>query len=343
MRRMNRRFNRTTICLLIVILLALLAAPQAMAKTFNWRLQSVWTTKTTTKYLNEFAENVKKATDGQVLIKVYTANQLVKVKSTLGAVQSGAIEMACGSGLYNASIIPEGNIEAGLPFSWRNWSELSELWSKYGLREKVREAYAEKGLFFLALQSAGDYTIMTTKPVRKVKDFDGLKIRTYGLVANILKRYGVAPVAIPGAEQYIALQRGTADGTVFPAFVLDAYKLREVIKYVILPSVIDPPTTNIYVNMKAWQSLGPDLQEKIESVAQLHTVAYDRELKQAMRDPAIENFKKQGGEVITLPESEIAKLRQAAYEEWEILGQTNPRMKEMIQIVYQYMEDKGLR
>lgn len=342
MKRINRKFSGVIGYFLVGLFVYVLVGSQAHAKTFRWRLQSVWSTKTTTKYLKRFADNVKKATDGQVLIKVYTANQLVKIKSTLGAVQKGAVEMGCGSGFYNATIIPEGNIEGGLPYAWRNFAELWQVWSMYGMRELVREAYAEKGLFHLTLQSAGDYTIMTTKPVHKLEDFAGMKIRTWGSPAKVLKQFGASPTMIPGAEQYIALQRGTIDGTVYPAFVLDVYKLREVVKYVIVPSIIDPPTTNIYVNMKAWQSLPEDLQHKIEQVAQLHTVAYSRDLL-ALREKAIENLKKQGGKVLVLPDSELQKLRQAAFDEWEVLAEKNPRSRKMIDIMNRFIADKGLK
>jgi len=68
----------------------------------------------------------------------------------------------------------------------------------------------------------------------------------------------------------VALQRGTVDGTIYPVFVLDAYKLKEVIRYVILPSVISPPTTDIYMNLELWNKLSPELQDALERASTQH-------------------------------------------------------------------------
>jgi len=313
----------------------------AGAKTYRWRLQSVWATTLTQGYLQKFADSAKELTNGQMNIKVYSANQLVKIRATREAVQTGAIEIASEAGPYLARIIPEAEVEFGLPFSYRTFAEARELWTKYGLREKVREAYAEKGLFLLTINPAGEYALMTTKPVNKLEDLKGMKIRTWSITARILKRFGASPTMVPGAEQYTALMRGTVDGTVYPIHVLDSYKLKEVIKYVIKPSVISPPMSNIYVNLEAWKSLPADLQKKVIKASVLHAKDWQRD---SVNDgaKAVENLKKLGGNVLTLPDSEVAKLRKVVFEEWDKLGEKSPRTKECVDIVKKFMKDKGM-
>jgi len=332
------------VAILAAISIFLAFTPQkAMAQqTFNWRLQSVWRTPATQDGLKLFAENVGKATNGRVKIKVYAANELVKIKATRGAVQSGAIEMACEAGAYIQRVIPEADVEFGLPFSWRNWNEAWEAWTKYGLQEKLREAYAEKGLYIITIQPAAEYALMTTKPVRTAGDLKGLKIRTWGTTAKILKTLGAAPTMIPGAEQYVALQRGTVDGTVYPVFVLDAYKLKEVIRYVILPSIISPPTTEIYINLKVWEGLSPDLQKAINEAATQHQATMDkRYLEEGYM--AVGRFVMTGlGEAIVLPESEVKKIRKAALAEWDELAAKSPRCKELVDVMKRFMADKGI-
>jgi TRAP-type C4-dicarboxylate transport system substrate-binding protein len=288
------------------------------------------------------AKSVHDATNGQVKIKVYEANQLVKIFGVPQAVQSGAIEMGCSAGPYLARIIPEGNIEFGLPFSWRTWDEVWEVWTQYGFREKLREAYAEKGLFLLTIQPAAEYAVMSTKPVYKVEDFNGLKVRTTGLTAKLLQKLGASPALVPGAEQYVALQRGTVDATVYPVFVLDAYKINEVIRYVILPSIISPPTTNIFINMNEWNSLGPDLQKAVLEASDDHQVPMnERYLREGY--VAVGRLLMRGiGEAIVLPEAEVKKLRQTAFEVRDEAAAKSPRCKELVNIVKQFMKDKGI-
>ncbi len=184
---------------------------------------------------------------------------------------------------------------------------------------------------------------MTTKPVRTVDDLKGKKVRTWGLTAKIFKALGAAPTMIPGAEQYVALQRGTVDGTIYPVFVLDAYKLKEVIKYVHLPGIITPPTTNIYVNLKLWNSVPPDLQKAISEAATQHqTTLLENYLKQDYS--AIGRLVMNGlVEVITLSESEVQKIRKIAFAEWDKLGAKSPRCKELVDAMKKFMADKGIR
>jgi TRAP-type C4-dicarboxylate transport system substrate-binding protein len=342
MRGLRRISIFAALPLAVALFSGLLAGHAAAQQTYNWRLQSVWLTKATQDGLKLFAENVKKATGGKVNIKVYQANQLVKIKATRDAVQTGAIEMACEAGAYLARVVPEANVEFGLPFSWRSWDEAWEAWTKYGLREMIREAYAEKGLYLVTIQPAGNYCLMTTKPVRKVSDLRGMKIRTWGLAAHTLKALGASPTMIPGAEQYVALQRGTVDGTVYPVFVLDAYKLKEVIRYVMLPSVISPPTTNIYMNLDLWKSLPKEIQDQINQAATLHQKSMqERYLRETY--VAVGRFVMEGyGDVIPLPDSEVKKIRKAAFAAWDRLAKKSPRCKALVEAMKKFMADKGI-
>jgi TRAP-type C4-dicarboxylate transport system substrate-binding protein len=250
--------------------------------------------------------------------------------------------MACSAGPYNARVVPEGNVEFGLPFSWRTWDEAWEAWTKYGLQEKIREAYAEKGIHLITIQPAAEYVLMSTKPVYKVEDLKGLKVRTVGLTAKVFQALGAAPTNIPGAEQYVALQRGTVDGTVYPVFVLDAYKLKEVIKYVVLPSIISPPTTEIFMNLDLWKGLSPDLQAAIDRASTQHQAVMDeRYLNEGYL--ATGAFVMRGiGEAIVLPESEVKKIRKVAFNEWDDLGAKSPRLKALVAAMRKFCADKGI-
>jgi TRAP-type C4-dicarboxylate transport system substrate-binding protein len=308
---------------------------------YEWRLQSAWLTPATQEPLRAFAENVKKETKGIIDIKVYDANQLVKIMAIPSAVQSGAIEMGCSAGPYLAGIIPEGDVEFGLPFSWRTWEEAWEAWTKYGLRDKIREAYAEKGLYLLTIQPASEYVLMSVKPVYKVEDLKGLKVRSTGMVPKIIAKFGAVPTMVPGAEQYVALQRGTVDATIYPYFVLEDYKLKEIVKYVIFPSFISPPTTNVFINLKVWNSLPKELKDTIERLSSTYQSDMQKRYKEEGR-VALENFQKIGGKIVELPDSEVKKLRKVSVEEWEALGAKSPRLKALVDTMKRFMADKGI-
>lgn len=51
-----------------------------------------------TKYMNEFAEEVKKRTNGALVVKVFPASQLYNDQDALAALGTGAVHMVVASG-----------------------------------------------------------------------------------------------------------------------------------------------------------------------------------------------------------------------------------------------------
>ena len=72
------------------------------------------------------------------------------------------------------------------------------------------------------------YEVFTAKkPIVKLEDFKGLKIRTSGAaMSNVIKALGAVPVQIPTPDISIAMQRGTVDGTTFAYLSAKAYKVK---------------------------------------------------------------------------------------------------------------------
>ena len=80
---------------------------------------------------------------------------------------------------------------------------------------------------------------------------------------KIVKALGGSSVALSGAEQYTALQRGTADGTDYPWYTLRDYKFYEVVSYVSSPTLHSPGMVEILFNNKVWEGLSADEQAAI--------------------------------------------------------------------------------
>lgn len=321
---------------------ALGALQQASSQeVINWKLQCYFQTPQSLGYMNEFIDKVKEKSKGRLIIKGYSADQLVKTMGVLDAVAGGAIEMGWGTGIYHEGKIPEAGVEFGLPFSWETWAEQKELYYRYGLIEKVREAYADKGLYFVSPHPAGPYLLMTKKRIDGLDDLKGMKLRAPGMEAKILTAFGASTVGMPGVEQYMALQRGTIDGTVYVTLALKAMKLHEVVDYVYYPGFIKP-TTDLYANLKAWNSLSPDLQkavqESIDEILDKMNEGYEREDALGLLKSLIDGGLKGA---IRFSDADVARLRQAAVKVWDELAAKSPRCKEMVEMVKKFMKDKG--
>jgi TRAP-type mannitol/chloroaromatic compound transport system substrate-binding protein len=342
---MRKDCHLVTISLFLCLLLPL--STLAMAKKVNaqapieWKLQCYFQSKASMAYMNEFIDRVKEKSNGKLLIKGYSANQLVKTMGVLDAVSKGAVEIGWGTGIYHKGKIPEAGIEFGLDFSWETWPEQKELFYEWGLMEKVREAYADYGIYFLSPHPAGPYLLMTKNRIEGIADLKGLKLRGTGMEANILHALGASVISMPGSEQYMALQRGTVDGTVYVGLALEMLKLNEVVNYVYYPAFIKP-TTDIYVNLKDWNSLTPDLQkvlqESMEGMLDKMNEGYDAQdalgLMRSLVDGSVRG-------AIRFPDDDVAKMRAAAMVEWDKVAAKSPRCKEMVDMVKNWMKEKG--
>jgi len=342
---MFQGMSKVTVTVLLAVCFALGLSPfwrwTWAEEVVNWKLQSVFQTPQTLGYVNAFIENVKNKSRGKLIIKAYSSDQLVKNAGLLEAVTKGAIEIGWSTAPYNMGTIPEAAVEFGLPFTWESWSEQKEVFHSYGMLEKLREAYAEKGLYFLSPHPAGPFILMTKKRLDTLDDIKGLKIRVRGMEAKIIESLGASPSAIPPAEQYMALQRGTIDGTVYVGLALDQLKFHEVIDYVYFPA-FTKPTTNLFVNLKAWNGLSEDLkrvfQESIDEILDTMNEGYEREDALGLMRSLM-----QGGlkGAIRFSDADVARLRKASMAVWDEVAGKNARCKEMVDMVKKFMKEKG--
>ena len=131
----------------------------------------------------------------------------------------------------------------------------------YDLYQKFPEIEAEhKGVKIIFISGIKELAYFLQKPVRKLEDFKGLRLRAPGAAGEMFKEWGAAPIAIPGNEMYMALQKKIIDGAGTDIGVVFAFKLHELTDYALLGPF--PSATNFMVmNRKKWDSLPPEIQK----------------------------------------------------------------------------------
>jgi TRAP-type C4-dicarboxylate transport system substrate-binding protein len=113
----------------------------------------------------------------------------------------------------------------------------------------------------LYLHAHGPGLLHSKKPVYRLEDLKGMKVRSTGFFAKVCKVLGAVPVAMSMGGTYEALQKGVVEATVSPIEALKGWKQAEVIKYTTECYSIGY-TTGFYVmmNKKKWNSLPKDVQ-----------------------------------------------------------------------------------
>ena len=147
------------------------------------------------------------------------------------------------------------------------------LWYYQGEGVKLaNEMVAGSGEYFISpftLYTA-EVWVQSTKEIKSLADMKGLKMRTgVPVLVEILGNMGVSAVVLSGAELYDSVKRGVVDAFeyVTPA-VNYSNAFHEVAKYVYLsPSRAPSDSQELWVNEKAWNSIGSELQQLVTTAA----------------------------------------------------------------------------
>ena len=179
------------------------------------------------------------------------------------------------------------------------------------------------------------------KPIRKMEEFKGVKIRSHGPTAEMLKCLGATPVAFPMPELYQSLQKGVVDGGVFPMEALKGWKLAEVTNcHIQCPPIPYSLGFFVVMNKDKWNSLPADIQDIIENKVVPEAEEFSSKLTVEAEMGAVETLRANMKAVnFATPEQmaevfEWKKQNPANIEELEIIGE------EIISIVDEHRPSK---
>ena len=245
---------------------AALALPNAVSAGTAWDLPIVWPDGNFhTKNARMFAEEVKKATNGDVVINVHSGGSLgFKGPEMLKVVRDGLAPI--GEMLLNQQVgeAPLLGLEA-TPYMSRHHDDLA-LFHKHWLPEvnKLVKKFNQKFLYVVPWPRQYVYTKV---PAKSVNDLKGIKIRTYNkTTTGMFNRIGMTSVQLPWGEVVPALAAGTIDGVTTSASSGVDGKFWEFLKYMY-------PTNHVWssnalsVNLDAWNALSQKNRDAIEAVA----------------------------------------------------------------------------
>ena len=268
--------KRVTALIGVFLGMTLLVSGTAIAKTVI-RVQSVIPAKADeVKMLNDFGDNVKALTNGEVEIKVLPAGAIVGVKETLEAVDKGLVEGGFAwthywSGYHPAAML-FGSPVAGAGVGIDNIAFIS--WYMYGVGKQLYDRlWDEMGMNVhgLMLQPVGPEALGWFKePINNMADFRKLRFRTPpGIPGQTYKDIGVAAVAMGGGDILPALEKGTIDAAEWCCPKPDSvFGFHKVLKHYYLQGLHQVVVNaDIYINGDVWKKLTPHQRKAMEVAA----------------------------------------------------------------------------
>ena len=332
--------NKLMMILTGIIFCGLLLGSSAMAEdeVVKWRLQGI-TPPSDVAYMQvvKFCDSVKEKSGGKFIIKAHPGNTLVKTADSFRATQKGMLDMMYSAGSYWSGILAEGNWETGLPYTTRNRAEEMALLYDYGLLKILREAYAEKGMYLLSPGPCGKRIIMSNKPIRKIEDFKGLKIRCTGPEADLVKLLGASPVFLTGGEIYTALELGTVDAASWTSIAWSKMNWSEVAKYYCKPRTADM-NLGLVVNKKKYDAL-PEKYKIILDLAAREWI--DNMMINYHEIEVLQEKKLDLKRLCVLSPEDQAKVQKMAIQVWDKIAKMSPRNAEAVKIIKAYMKKLG--
>ena len=314
------------------------------ASVIEWKAQSLWQAGTLPHQIfEEFAQRVGERSDGRLKIEALAVNSIVSSTESLDAVgadilqaqQSGPAYFTGKDAAFALLSDPQGGFEN--PEQMRQWMETG------GGMALARELYARYNVYFVGGVWYGMESLVSKKPIRKLADFKGVKIRApQGLGQDIFLRLGAAPVNLPGSEVYTALERGVVDasdwGTLSMNQDLGYHKLAP---YPIYPGYHSMPMADFAVNMNRWNALPDDLKILVEDeVRQFTDEMIER--NRAADEKVLAQADELGFEAIDLPAGERRKFREIAREVWSEYADRSPMAKRIYESQVAFLQKLNL-
>ncbi|MCF6233501.1 MAG: TRAP transporter substrate-binding protein [Rhodobacteraceae bacterium] len=206
-----------------------------------------------------FAE-IEKASGGTLKIKLDPA-PIAKPPGQYDVVRDGAADLA-----YHVMAYTPGPFEilrgAELPFLSANAEAGSQ--AAYDWYDRNIGFDTEfKDVKVITLMVHGPGAVHTKKPINTLEDLMGVKLRVGGGGVRMAEALGAVPVAMPAPAAYEAIQKGVADGALFPFESVKGFRLGELLDYHLeIPGGLYTTPFAIIMNRAKWDGLS-DAHKKV--------------------------------------------------------------------------------
>lgn len=313
------------------------AQARAQSPEFRFRMQSFlgpgtieWET-----LVPRYVKRVSEMSNGRIQIQAFPPGALVPTFEMLDAVGKGVVEIGYGAQVYWRGKIPFTLWTWGVPFAFKQLDHYDYLWNETELLGIVRDAFKEFNVHFLGGIYSDEWgATMSRDELKRLSDFQGVKIRSFGLGAEIWKANGASIVTIPGEEQYTAMSTGVIDASNWGSpYGFVAQNLHEVAKFYLGPSLIAFDMEDMFMNMRAFEQLPPDLQEIMHLATRVF--AFERASTSTYASAeAVKLMKEAGVKFNALPQEDLDSARKISEEALQRMAGQDDDTQRVLKIIF---------
>lgn len=302
------------------LMLTLLSAPWAQARDMtladSFPLDHYLSKEGTVYWMNRVTE----LTGGDLAFQHYPAEQIAKASEIMRRVQDGVVDVGyVGIGyvsdrmpLNGATMLP-GVVRDSTRASQAYWSELKDPDSVY------RKEFEKNGLVPVFAVLLPPYQVVLNKPaIDSTSDFKGLNLRSSGSLDLAVQALGASPVSMAAPDIYLALQRGTLDGTLLPVTSITPYRVDEVTSSVSTNGAFGSFAITVAMNAERYEALDDARKHAIRQAGD-ETVRHLSEYEAEAVSQLLTQFKDQGIQVYAFSDPTLKTIEQrldGVREQW---------------------------
>ncbi|MFP4168614.1 MAG: TRAP transporter substrate-binding protein [Desulfonatronovibrionaceae bacterium] len=212
--------------------------------------------------MERWKTEVEKRTDGQVKINTFPGGTLLGAKNMFRGVVNGQADIGCLCMSYQPGVFPL-TTAVELPLGFVSSKQASRvLWDVY---QKYEPEEFDR-VKVLTMFTTAPSNLMTKKPVRSLKDMEGMQIRASGAASSVLELLGATPVSMPMSETPEALQKGMVKG------VFSSLEVLKDLNFAVYCPFITRLDLQVYpfavvMNKDKWESLPENVRQVMNDLA----------------------------------------------------------------------------
>ncbi|MEM2292914.1 MAG: TRAP transporter substrate-binding protein DctP [Candidatus Bathyarchaeia archaeon] len=258
----------------------------------------------------KWIEKIEQESGGKLKIRPFWGGTIITGASTVDQLASGVVDVA------HVAIHMEKTgfdfARSSILFFWKFEPQKAyEVFKSVMLKNPyIEREYRERGIKVIAWTSTTFYQLITKKPVRKLSDLKGMRLRVLGPMGEILKDFGVESVALPASEIYEGLAKGVIEGLYLPAESLKTMRVAEVAKYCTMINIGQGPNAARAINLATYEKLPEELKTVLDKNIDFWTLESIKAFTESDQ-VGISFGKEQGVEFITMPKEELSRLAEA--------------------------------
>ncbi len=313
-----------------------LPAPYVKAQSpIKWRLQTYAGVALSEHVVKPAIDAFNKVANGEMVIELYTADQLVPTGELFRAMQQGTID-AVQSDEDSMSAPVDVSVFGGyFPFGLRYSLDVPVLFNQYGLKEIWEEAYSEvENVTWLSAGSWDPCHFNTVKPIKSLDDLKGLRVYTFPTAGKFLARFGVVPVNIAYEDAEVAVQTGELDGIAWSGITEDyTVGWADVTNYFLTNNISGAWIGSFLANTERWN----EVPEHLKTLFQL-CMDSSHYYRQWWYWGGEARLRVEGTKLklTSIPDAEWQTVEDEAQNFWNEISAASPRSAKIVEILKHY-------